>query len=291
MKIIKILGIAAGFHALALILIFSNPGCSYTKAAAPDTSPIAPAPLGDAPAQAAAPETPTIRYSPTRPGTAVASALQTQPVSGVTPATTYTVARGDNLWSIAKAKQISRTDLAAANNLSTTAVLHVGQRLIIPTKPMPSAGAAASAAPPAPQAAGISAAASFSPPEKATGESERHVVKPGETLGAIARKYGVRQGDIAVANNLTDPRRIQPGQELIIPARSALTGKQAKGAKPRADTNDTAKAAPAGTESKAPAAASGAVQDLDAGLKPPTAAEVPVVKIEDAPAAAQPKNP
>ena len=49
MKIIKILGIAAGLHALALILIFSNPGCSYTKAAAPDTSPISPAPLGDAP--------------------------------------------------------------------------------------------------------------------------------------------------------------------------------------------------------------------------------------------------
>src|SRR5208283_5189695 len=106
MKIIKILAIAAGLHALALILIFSNPGCSYTKAAGTDTSPIAPAPLGDA----AAPETPTIRFSPTRPGTAVASALETQPVSGVTPATTYTVARGDSLWSMAKANQISRAD-------------------------------------------------------------------------------------------------------------------------------------------------------------------------------------
>ena len=119
MKIIKILGIAAGLHALALILIFSNPGCSYTKAAGPDTPPdIGGAPATDA-AGAAPPaaETPTIRYSPTRPGTAVASALEAQPVSGVTPATTYTVARGDSLWTIAKANQISRTDLAAANNL------------------------------------------------------------------------------------------------------------------------------------------------------------------------------
>src|SRR5271166_3747344 len=127
MKIIKILGIAAGLHALALILIFSNPGCSYTKAAGPETSPITPAPLGDQSAPATAPESPTIRYSPTRPGTAVASALETQPVSGVTPATTYTVARGDSLWSIAKANQISRGDLAAANNISSAAVLHVGQ--------------------------------------------------------------------------------------------------------------------------------------------------------------------
>src|SRR5271166_4127542 len=64
MKIIKILGIAAGLHALALILIFSNPGCSYTKAAGPETSPITPAPLGDQSAPATAPESPTIRYSP-----------------------------------------------------------------------------------------------------------------------------------------------------------------------------------------------------------------------------------
>ncbi|HXQ81217.1 MAG TPA: LysM peptidoglycan-binding domain-containing protein [Opitutaceae bacterium] len=291
MKIIKILGIAAAFHALALILIFSNPGCSYTKAAAPDTPPITPAPLGDASAPAASSETPTIRYSPTRPGTVVASALETQPVSGVTPATTYTVARGDNLWTIAKANQVSRTDLAAANKLSANAILHIGQKLIIPTKPMPSAGAAVAApvgTAAAPATVGTSAGAN--PPEKAAGEAEKHVVKAGETLGGIARKYGVRQGDIAVANNITDPRRIQPGQELIIPARSTLAGKPPKGAKSRADAADAAKPAPAAPPGKAPVAAPGSDQDLDAGLKPPSAAEVPVVKIEDAPAA-QPKNP
>jgi LysM repeat protein len=287
MKIIKILAIAAGLHALALILIFSNPGCSYTKAAGPDTSPITPAPMGDAAAPAAQAETPTIRFSPTRPGTAVASALETQPVSGVTPATTYTVARGDSLWSIAKANQISRTDLAAANSIAATSVLHVGQKLIIPSKPLQNPAPAA--APSAPAASSGPAAAGLPPAPKTSGEQERHVVRMGETLGSIARKYGVRQGDIAVANNITDPRRIQPGQELVIPARSAAGGaRQAKAAKPAADALGSQ---PAPAPGKAPAAAPASDQDLDAGLKPPNASDVPVVKIEDSQAAAKPKNP
>ena len=235
-----------------------------------------------------------IRYSPTRPGTAVASALETQPVSGVTPATTYSVARGDSLWSIAKANQISRGDLAAANSLSTNSTLHVGQKLIIPAKPGAAASAPAAALPAAgAPALGLAASVPASaPPDKPAGDLQRHVVKAGETLGGIAHKYGVRQGDIAVANNITDPRKIQPGQELVIPARSAAAaGKQAKAAKPKADAGDTAKAAPPVLESKPAAGAPGSDQDLDAGLKPPGASDVPVVKIEDSSTAAQPKNP
>lgn len=283
MKIIKILGIAAGLHALALILIFSNPGCSYTKAAGPDTSPISAAPATDAPAPAAASDTPTIRYSPTRPGTTVASALEAQPVSGVTPATTYTVARGDSLWTIAKANQITRTDLASANSLNANSILHVGQKLIIPSKDKaPEAAPAASA--PAATRAGVAPAA---PAEKPAGEGERHVVKAGETLGGIARKYGVRQGDIAVANNITDPRKIQPGQELVIPAKSLSGAKQAKSAKP--DEADAAKGQAAAALTTT-ASALDSDKDLDAGLKAPSA-DAPVVKIEDASAAPQPKNP
>lgn len=279
MKILKILGIAAGIHALALILIFANPGCSNSKAAAPDPSPISAAPGGDSSAPSSATITAPdssvgIRYSPTRPGTVVASALETQPVSDVTPAKTYTVGHGDSLWSVAKKNQLTKADLASANNLGTNAVLHVGQKLIIPSK-----GAQASA----PSAASAKAPES-APAEKASADSTRHVVKPGETLGGIARKYGVKQGEIAVANNITDPRKIQPGQELIIPAKSAAAAaKGAKGAK--AGPPDTARSEAAPAASQAPAD-----QDLDAGLKPATA-DVPVVKVDDTPAGAQPKNP
>jgi LysM repeat protein len=282
MKILKILGIAAGVHVLALILIFSNPGCSYTKAGAPDTPPITAAPVTDAAAPPPGSDTATIRYSPTRPGTVVASALEAEPVSGVTPVTTYTVARGDNLWSIAKANQISRTDLAAANKLGSNATLHVGQKLIIPTKARsasaaPTSTAAASAPNPAP--AGAAGANPTAGGADKPADGLRHVVRTGETLGGIARKYGVRQGDIAVANNITDPRKIQPGQELIIPAKSVLAA--TKGSKPKAG------AAAAGEGSPPPAGD----QDLDAGLKPGNPADAPAVKIEDNPPAQQPKSP
>lgn len=274
MKIIKILGIAAGLHALALILIFANPGCSYTKAAGPEGQPDAGSPISAAPEagqagapQPAAAEPMVIRYSPTRPGTPVASALEAQPVSGVTPATTYKVVRGDSLWSIAASNHLSKADLAAANNLKSTSVLHIGQKLIIPAKP---------ASGPAPTAG----AAAPEPAEKPSGETLKHTVKPGETLGGIARKYGVRQGDIAVANNITDPRRIQPGQELVIPAKSS-GGKQAALAK----SQGAAEAPPAESGSKAVPAAD---QDLDAGLKAPGEADVPLIKVGDT---APSKNP
>jgi LysM repeat protein len=274
MKIIKILGIAVGLHALALILIFANPGCSYTQAAGTDGPGDAGSPISSAPdsgagaAQPAAQEPVLIRYSPTRPGTTVASALETQPVSDVTPATTYTVARGDSLWSIANKNHLTKADLAAANSLKSSSVLRVGQKLIIPAK----AGQAQ------PQQAPVATSA---PAEKPSGESVKHTVKPGETLGAIARKYGVRQGDIAVANNISDPRRIQPGQELVIPAKSTSGGKQAAIAKAPAP----AEAAPAESGAKM---APPADQDLDAGLKPPTDTDVPQIRVGDN---AEPKNP
>jgi LysM repeat protein len=270
MKIIKILGIAAGLHVLALIFIFANPGCSYTKAAGVDAPPESGSPISAAPeaggSAAPAPsatEPVVIRYSPTRPGTPVAAALEAQPVSDVTPATTYTVVRGDSLWSIASKTHLSKSDLAAANNLKSTSVLRVGQKLIIPSKP----GEAAATAP------GPAAVSAEKP--ATTGETIKHTVKPGETLGAIARRYGVRQGDIAVANNITDPRRIQPGQELVIPAKSSggAKGTPAKasagaGEAPSMDTG--AKVAPGGD------------QDLDAGLKTPSDTDVPAIKVGDA---------
>jgi LysM repeat protein len=271
MKIIKILGIAAGIHALALVLLLSSPGCSNSKAAGQDSSPITAAPAADstAPAPGATiqvPDSVGIRYSPTRPGTTVASALETQPVSDVTPATTYTVGKGDSLSSIAKKNQLTKADLASANNLKMGSILHVGQKLIIPTKAGQEKAATAEAVP--------AKAAETAPPDKPAADATRHVVKAGETLGGIARKYGVKQGDIAVANNITDPRKIQPGQELIIPMKSALNAAKV----PR--TTAPAKAATAPAE-----------EDLDAGLKPPTATEVPVVKIEDSTTPAQPNNP
>ncbi len=44
-----------------------------------------------------------------------------------------------------------------------------------------------------------------------------HTIKPGETLGVIAKEYGVRVKDIVEANDIKNPNRISVGQNLFIP--------------------------------------------------------------------------
>jgi LysM repeat protein len=147
-----------------------------------------------------------------------------EPVTGVTPATTYTVVSGDNLSKIAKKVHISASELAAANDIKPNATLRPGQKLIVPGKSM---GPTASAAMDASAAATPAPAAKTEPAARASGEVLKHTVKSGETLGAIAKKYEVKVADIAVANNISDPAKIKPGQELIIPGWDPKSGGKA----------------------------------------------------------------
>jgi len=296
MKIIRVFGVVVGIHLFALLLIFANPGCSSTSKPAPapaDTVTPAPAaPIVSVPLPTAAPAASDggstlsaapigfdpsapavagVRFAPTRPGTPAASALEAAPVADVTPATAYVVKSGDNLWNLAKKNHLSVSELAAANNLKAGTALRPGQKLIIPGKASAGGTAAAAASTAKTTSAPTTAAAS-----KPAGDTITHTVKMGEALGTIARKYGVRQGDIAVANNITDPQKITAGQVLIIPAaakpktstagtKTVDTGKQAEPAKPLFVVPPIE-------------------QDLDANLKAAPASEVPVIKVEENPA-------
>lgn len=53
------------------------------------------------------------------------------------------------------------------------------------------------------------------PPERIS--FMEHAVVRGETLGAIAGRYGIRLTDLQAANGNLDPRRLQVGQRLVIP--------------------------------------------------------------------------
>ena len=294
MKILKVFGVVVGIHVFALILIFANPGCSAMTKTTPTVADTAPkadtaspnitmptVASGDsatgfdpnAPAASSA-----IRYSPTRPNTPAAGALETEPVGDVTPATTYTVGKGDSLWSIAHKNHLTKSELAAANNLKPESTLRLGQKILIPGKtPSPVAAAPSAATAPAKAAVADAAAA----PAKGPVDSVKHIVKPGETLGAIARKYQVKQGDLAVANNISDPKKIRPGMELVIPGWQAPAGKSAAkvGAKPVAKTTpEPAKPVSIPTisvagEDQPPAPAAAPASDA-----PPT------ITVEDAPA-------
>jgi LysM repeat protein len=45
-----------------------------------------------------------------------------------------------------------------------------------------------------------------------------YTVQPGDTLGALAERFGVSVDEIVAANNLTDPNNVLAGQVLIIPS-------------------------------------------------------------------------
>ena len=50
-----------------------------------------------------------------------------------------------------------------------------------------------------------------------------HVVVAGESLGAIAQKYGVSLADLMAANGIQDANRVSAGQEIKIPAKASAT--------------------------------------------------------------------
>ena len=54
-------------------------------------------------------------------------------------------------------------------------------------------------------------------PAASTGQQE-YTVQAGDSLGAIAEKFGVTVDAIVQANSITDPNLILPGETLIIPA-------------------------------------------------------------------------
>jgi LysM repeat protein len=248
MNILRIFSVVVGIHVVALVLIFANPGCSSPNKSAPSlsttpspndddstvvsradpdanpvviaggNSPVSSVPSSFDPDATAAPE---IRFSPTRPGTPTATMLEAQPVGDVLPASTYTVVKGDSLWTIAKKHGVSIAEIAAANNIRSNAVIRLGQKLIIPSKSAPAES-------PVVQRAESPVRAVSTPAPRTSGSPVVHVVRPGETLGAIARKYQVKVGEIAAANSIADPAKIRPGKELVIPGWQAPTGRSAQ---------------------------------------------------------------
>jgi LysM repeat protein len=206
------------------------------------------------------------------PGMAPASAATARGGTDTGMAATYTVKPGDTLAGIARHAGTTTAELKRVNGLKSDYV-RVGQELKFPSGSAP-VKSETIAPPPAATSGG-----SATPVKKPDG-SVTHVVKPGETLGAIARKYQVKVSDLAVANNIADPKTIRPGQELVIPGYTAVGG-TAPATAPAASPSAITMPATSTTPPPPPPD-----QDLDAGLKPQN--NVPVIKVDDTGAAKTP---
>lgn len=98
----------------------------------------------------------------------------------------HVVEPGETLTSIAEKYSLSVDDLVKWNKIENPDVLDVGQEL---------------------ELSGHEAAG-----------DQVYVVQQGDTVSAIAEKFGKRWIDIGAANRLDDINVINVGQELIIPA-------------------------------------------------------------------------
>jgi LysM repeat protein len=126
----------------------------------------------------------------------VVGSLLALAVFGSAATGTYTVRSGDSLWVIARKVGSSVGALSSANALTNPDRLQPGQILSIP-------GAADAAA--APAAAGY------------------HVIAPGDSLSAIAARYGIPVATLKAANGLTGSDRILAGARLRLGGAPAPT--------------------------------------------------------------------
>lgn len=105
----------------------------------------------------------------------------------------YVVRRGDTLWSIARLHGTSVDALASANGISSRSILKPGQVLHVRGR----------------AAAGVVAASSG-------GDAATYRVRRGDSLSAIARRFGLPLEDLLALNGLSSRSVIYPGQTLSV---------------------------------------------------------------------------
>lgn len=121
---------------------------------------------------------------------------------------TYTVKKGDNLWTIAKRSNVSLNELYAANGLDTNSILSIGQQLQIPVE-----GSTATVTAPS--------ADTYQPTSFNQGSTE-YTVKRGDSLSKIANQFDTSVRAIKAANGLSSDL-IRLGDKLVVPVSGSTT--------------------------------------------------------------------
>lgn len=130
----------------------------------------------------------------------------TTPTTPTTPenGTKYTVRAGDSVWGIANRYGISMNDLISWNNIKNN-MIHPGQVLIVSSS-----------------AAGNNNGGTTNPTDPTTptnpttpANGDKYTVKAGDSVWAIANKYGISMNDLISWNNIKN-NMIHPGDVLTV---------------------------------------------------------------------------
>jgi LysM repeat protein len=123
----------------------------------------------------------------------------------------YVVQSGDNLFRIALNNNIALADLLSVNGLQENSIIQPNQELTLPDcVPDLSDDAVV-------PDANADADTTNALPTALPAGTELYVVRSGDTLLSIARRYGITISDIVEANSLANPDALSVGQELLIP--------------------------------------------------------------------------
>lgn len=129
--------------------------------------------------------------------------VPTPVVKNTTSYLTYTVQAGDTLWKIARKYSCSVAEIVAANSdrIKNPNRIHAGWQLNIPQSGVPITGGTPDAVLPENKKSGM------------------YIVRQGDTLWKIAKKYGCSMAEIVSLNRelIRDPALIYSGWELKVP--------------------------------------------------------------------------
>ena len=110
----------------------------------------------------------------------------------------HEVQKGETLYSISRKYGISVGELCSENNLSTSAVIKTGQKLKIPTQN-----------------------SSETKTTQKVEKTDTYIVKKGDTLYGIAKKFGISVETLTILNKMSGSNTIKVGQVLTVPLASS----------------------------------------------------------------------
>ncbi len=120
-------------------------------------------------------------------------ALGADRVRGFAPVEVYKIKSGDTLWKIARDYETTVEDIVKMNQIPNASLIRPGQTIFIPRPGL-------------------------------VQTLVTHIVRPGDTLGGIAKLYEVDVQSIIALNKIENPNRIFPGEKVIISIRNDTLG-------------------------------------------------------------------
>jgi LysM repeat protein len=152
-----------------------------------------------------------IKLSPATPAT---------PPPVVTDGGRYTIVSGDTISAIAARFGVTTDAVLSANGLSRSSIIYPGQTIAIPS---------GSASPVIQTVADVTPAPSAEAPASPAPVGVSYTIVAGDTISAIAARFGVTTADILSANGMGSSTIIYSGRTLVIPSASTASSAPAAG--------------------------------------------------------------